>query len=276
MSKTEKLTLKLDSQAMNTYQQCPRKYQFSFIKNIEPQQTKTALSIGSVFHDMFEFVNKGLIEGKELRDLVLEAANTSKDSENLSIEEKTFVIKRFLEYFSYYKIEDSKYQIVAAEQGFSKILHEDENVIFVYEGRVDCLLYHTVEDSYVWRDYKTHSGRFLYTHTNQFLGYTWAISSPDHKTRGEIDYIGKEKNKTDKTFIREQVKFHDSQVERWKERAIDTYYRIVKDYQFIENMSQCQGMYGVCSFSKLCERNPEIHPQIIQIHYQQKEHWSAW
>lgn len=270
--------LKLDSQALNTYQQCPRKFFWSFKRNIEPVKRKTALSMGGVMHDLFEFVNTGLIEKRdELRNLILEALQTV-DMSEVSSEERALITKRFLEYFNYWQVEDSKYELVACEKGFSKTIYEDSNVLFVYEGRIDALFYHNREQVYVWRDYKTHSGQKLYKHTNQFYGYTWALT--EYGCRGEIDYIGKNKtfnpNEPSKTFEREIVKFHQSQVDRWVVRAIDTFYDIYRDTRYHERMSACQGKYGVCSFHTLCERDPSIHESLIQINYKEKEKWSAW
>ena len=270
----ERTVVTMDSQMLTTFQTCPRKYYWAFIRSIEPVHKKNALSMGSIFHDLFEFVNKGLIEKKaELPYLVMEAVQSVNFGE-VSVEDKVFITKRFMEYFEHWKIEDSYYQPITAEAGFSKILFENEDVVFIYEGRIDLLTLNKRDNTLVWRDYKTSSGHKLYHHTNQFLGYTWAMG--ESTAYGMLDYIGKQATKTDKTFEREIVKFHPNQVERWKERAIRTYWNFIIDINYEEHLSGCDTKYGLCGFTTLCERDPEIHEQLIQIKYQPKESWSAW
>lgn len=272
---TDRKVLALDSQALTAYQRCPRKYHFSFIRNIERKISKKSLDMGTLMHDMFEFVNKGLLEDKPLNNLCLDAVMQASSAE-LSTEDKMFVTKRFLEYFEHYSLQDSSYKLLSAEKGFSKIIYEDSEHLFVYEGRMDAVFYNRRENCLVWRDYKTRTGQnSWYHHVNQFYGYTWALSD-DGECRGELDYIGKADKKTDKTFEREIVEFSKDQLERWKVRTINTFYKIVNDIDFEQNNSACEGKYGVCSFNRLCERDPLIHDQIIQIEYKEKERWAAW
>lgn len=273
---SEKITLSLDSQALTSYQQCPKHYWFAHRMHLESLDKGKALNFGTIVHELFDFVNKGILQGESVGSLIFPAFDAQKEAlDKLPTEEKTFLMKRFVEYFSHWKIEDSRYKLISAEDGFSKVIFENDHVLFVYEGRIDALYYNTRENCYVWRDYKTSSGRSIYTHNNQFLGYTWALG--DRTSRGEIDYIGKQATKTERTFQREIVKFHESQIERWVERTKRTFFQILNDIEFHENQSACDTKFGVCIFHKLCERDPAIHPQMIQISYKVREkQWSAW
>lgn len=275
----ERITLALDSQQLTAYERCPRSYWYSHVKSIETKQERKALNIGSVVHDLFEYVNRGLIAGKEsLGMLVLDALRSEAESlEKLSPEEKTFILKRFSEYYKHWEVDNKRYQLISAEKGFSKIIYEDNNYLFVYEGRLDAMFYDKKDDQFNWWDYKTHTGNYtLYKHCNQFYGYTWALMD-EGTSCGTIDYIGKQKEKTDKTFFREQVKFSPSQIARWKERAVRTYFNIVNDTNFHQNTTACEGKYGLCAYTMLCERDPEIQDQLIQIYYKEREKvWTAW
>lgn len=271
-----KIVLSNDSQKLTAYQRCPQLYKLSHVDHLQRRQKSQGLSKGSFIHHMFEFVNKRLIAGDNLGTALLALQKEAYNVKDIDVADVTFLYKRFLQYWEYWSSSQERFKLVTVEKGFTKTLYEDDTYLFTYEGKIDALFHDLKDDTYFWRDYKSRKGAYsLYPHNNQFLGYCWSIEG-----RGEIDYIStaKHTDKTDlsKIFEKTVVKFHQSQIDRWVSDTVQWYFRMLEDSQYTQNRSSCQTMYGVCQFSDLCERNPEIHPQLIKIDYETREPWTAW
>lgn len=267
--------LTLDSQQLTSFQSCKRKYYYYFKENIELRPTKepTGINKGAFIHTMFETYNGLRLEGTGHQEALQKTLFEAGRSDKLEVEVKVLLIRRFIEYFEYWK--DDAYDLVASEEGFSKILYSDPEVLFIYEGRIDAVVYNKKEKRFIWRDYKSHSGHFIYDHNNQFLGYTWALGEG---SRGEIDYFSTVKTPypASKLFQRHLVEFTKEQVDLWVEDAIGIFWEIFKVEKYHRNLSQCQGKFGICQYSKLCERPKYIHDPIKRAYYQEKERWQAW
>lgn len=275
-----KTALALDSQMVSAYQRCPKLFYWKFVRNISKPIKGKNLDTGTIFHNLFEWANKRLKDGESLAAIKRDTITCDVLKNVEDFQHRMFILKRFLEYWEYWTNAEVGVQekIIAAEEGFTKKLYEDDEHIFLYEGRVDVVfkrkMKNELEPRLYWKDYKTFNGSYsLYPHQNQFLGYSWAFDN----CLGIVDYIGKQAKLTDNTFKRELIKFNRGQLEQWRQLTIATFFDILKDKDFRLRLTSCQHMYGLCTFHELCERSPEAREQLIPVNFvENTEKWQAW
>ena len=173
-------------------------------------------------------------------------------------EDRLPIASRMMQYFRKYKNESFK--ILAVEKGFSKVLYEDKNVYFVYEGRPDLVVDFGSSYGHGPVDHKSESRRSdIYEFNNQFQGYCWAMGSK----LGMINYLGlqKESNegKKDDVLRRTIFNFSEGQLEAWKNKTIKWYFRVMQSIN--SNLylpsGNCEGKYGTCVFHEICEQPSE-------------------
>ena len=184
------------------------------------------------------------VNSKEIIDL------KTKTRKTLELEDdKLHIATRLMEYFHKYRYE--KYPIIAVEQGFSKILHEDKHVLFSYSGRPDLVLDYG-RFGIGAMDHKSESRESnIAKFNNQFIGYTWAL---DAKV-GIINYIGLQKDSSEGSVLRRDAfTFTQNQIDRWRSDTIEWYYRIlhsIVNKKYLRSW-RCEGKYGVCLYNTLC------------------------
>lgn len=273
-----KFTLTLNSHSLSYFQNCEEHYHFA-----------VDLSITKDTEEYYPFVKGGIIS--KVLELWYRAKLRKYSSARMEeLEFKLFKIvtqrkdlkkdglhigSRLMQYFEKYR--EEKWQILAIEKGFSKILYEDQHVLFTYEGRPDLIVDFGSNFGHGPVDHKSESRKFgLYHFQNQFLGYCWASNS----TLGVINYIGLQIDSNDGDVLRrESFNFLPSQIEQWKSDTIAWYYRVMKS---IVNKSylrswRCEGKYGLCQFTNICEQ-PNERTKLIKIKNEYKEvpKYSSW
>jgi hypothetical protein len=159
---------------------------------------------------------------------------------------------------------------LAVEKGFSKILHEDDENLFVYEGRPDLIA--EANGKRIAVDHKTRSASHsIYEHNNQVLGYLWAGQA----TCFVYNYLTL--TKTPK-FERAPFEFYESQIQAWVENTRETFFRIKADVvnsQFLKTL-QCQTKYGVCDFAPVCEQPKDsVKLHILNSNFK-KRNYRSW
>lgn len=280
-----RLVLSINSHSISNYQGCTLKYKFS---NIEGLETKGKISLGlikgTLWHRMQKIWNDSIYNLQptkptsndkfEIHKLCSDWLNKNCPPEIVPLD-RLLILKRFAEYRSKY-LEISG-TIVAVEKGFTKELYRDDYVIIVYEGKID-LLIQRHDGILVWRDYKTQHPKFtqdLYPYSNQFLGYTWAIGN----NHGIVDYTTWSKTITDRTFRAKLETYDNRRLERWKNLTIKWAHKIVRSHileDFIETFSECDGKYGICPFTKICNIEPAFRERVKRNEFNKVEPYKSW
>ena len=178
------------------------------------------------------------------------------------------------------------------EVGFSYNLYEDEERLYILEGRIDLLgkIANNCESG--WADHKFQAReRDLYLKSIQFRNYSMVTQLPI----GVVNYIRfAKKIEKDKTFKRAVISFSRQEMEWWKDRLIATFNRIENattdslfknDEQWylesdtLRNRAMCGGKFGyACDYTPMCEN--AMLPALIQINeqsvFKQKPAWRPW
>lgn len=282
----KRISLSADASQVSDFMRCPRLWYYKYIRNIEPPQIQyvkdgevkaSSISKGTMFHALLDNYYKSMPG-----DSVSIANNTVlrylKENPDLDIpnKEQQAIIKRFYEYASYYRTSEFQPMVVngvpQVEVGFTVELLNNDQYYFMLEGRIDL-----ITDKEIFVDHKTQSRAYdYYQFSPQFL--TYALAS--ELSMGCINYISLANVINKDSFRRPCVTYSQELKAQWKEKLIKIFKRMagcIVNNEFEMNESSCQGNFGICKYSELCETQiVHIREKLMQQHYKQREKWEPW
>jgi hypothetical protein len=182
------------------------------------------------------------------------------------------------------------------EVGFSKKIYEDDERLYILEGRIDLIgqIANNVPDG--WADHKWQiRERDLYLSTIQFRNYSMVLE----KEIGVVNYVRLAKKfEPGKTFKRDVISFSRTQIKWWEARVIEMFNRVEnaisssliesnfeKDWQWyqendsLRRRSACSGRYGYpCPYTPICENagNTQFIKLIETTDFKKKPVWRPW
>lgn len=286
-----KTIITLDSSQLAAFSKCPRMWQYSYKERLSsPFQKKKAADKGTLIHLMLQIyyqiltlqptVNKMQIAGEVIKlfDTLVDLKKYDVDAEELK-----FLKLRFTQYVIQYQNNDfrvlSKAGKASVEIGFSKILYEDDFVVYVVEGRLDFLC--EMNGIIMWGDHKTQAqAKTLYKYKPQFLTYSWATGL----SRGMINYVGLQKEVEQRSMRREVMYFPAWKLEEWKTQIMDIFNAIhhTRNFDILEqkkDLSACGGAWdsSPCQFTNLCETQEKgLIENMKKNFYITREKWTPW
>lgn len=287
-----RFTLALDASQISQYLECPRSWYFRYYKHLSRAgQKRAALDKGSLVHQLCDLYYNLRAMNRSVPSMthgtaVINLIKGWKNTFNLSKEDTEFLCMRFFQYAATYMANDfvpvSKNGLPAVELGFSKVLYEDENVLYVVEGRIDLIAdYGGVR---VFVDHKTQAqAKTLYQYCPQFLTYAWATGLD----RGMINYFGLQKEMTKDTFRRQLIFFPKWKIKEWERRMLAVFNSIranLEKSDFLpynpEAMNQhaCGGAFNSspCMFTQLCETSSTEMRRSIETQNYEIRIWKPW
>jgi len=254
-----KFVLTLNSHSLADYQQCPTRYLFTNHLKIQPAETKPAFVRGDLVTRWLAIYYQNKIKHKESRkELLLSPlfwTGRIQKAMRVSTNDAFSLYRVLVSYATNYQ--NDGWEPLAVEKGFSKILYEDDENLFVYEGRPDLIAKDSTGETMVI-DHKTRSMKYqIYEFNNQVLGYLWAGEA----TVFLYNYLTLTNSPG---FERAPFRFSQDQIEDWRENAIDAYFNIKRDIerQKFPKSYQCSSKFGVCEFHRICEQpssNVKLH-----------------
>ncbi len=313
-----RIILALDSHALAYFQSCHKKYWLGHIEHLHAIKNTlewdkdkraflvsskfNAFELGTFIHDITFRMNrlrlralKNKVPFKiEVTDQVILSVGLKRISrcKNFDAEAKMFHTVKLIQYYSILKEQYAFLKPLGAEVGFSKVLYEDNDVCFLYEGRIDYIAKNEPEGSISWIDYKTQSKEYvLYENPNQFLGYSWTLGT----NVGYVQYYGlqagsknagaAEMEREKRKFFRLEPIYHAPQlIEQWKSETIQTFREVASlipfgELAFRRNRAACtSGFSGVCHFARICDNAWAPEPVLsgIKRTFYRKEEWHPW
>lgn len=307
-----KKTLILDSSQIDAFLTCPQLWEYGYKDRLAPisaAKTSEAMAMGTLGHKFLEIYYKERAR-KVTQDEAIEKAlafepeaeercslcDASREEHELIPEDKhifqpkpfplekpkrAFVAQRFREYcYTYSQKDIVPISSDHVEVGFSYKLYEDDECLYVLEGRMDLLGQYG--DNPIWMDHKFQlRSRDLYKKSIQFRNYAMVARETAGITMGMVNYIRMTKEITKDTLKREMITFSKPELDYWKYNLIDIFHEIAKavgDNKYEKNYSSCSGKFGYpCDFTPLCE---EYVPGIIEAKrntlYTIKKEWKPW
>jgi hypothetical protein len=258
---------------------CEQEHYFATILGILPKDVNFSQRRGTHMHNLLYLFYKAKIH-KKLFDGCTNAGlrYLRMACRKLKAEDFMLLGRKYSEYVVYYRQENI--QPIAVEKGFSKILYEDKDHLFIYEGRIDFIGKFPNDPAKFWVDHKTEARKEeLNPDSNQFLGYSWALGT----TNGLINYIGFQTGKSpDEAFRRTIVTHHKELIAEWHEQTIHAYFRLANLHRhsyYTKNRSQCKP-YACqpCMYHELCHQaNPRKVAALISQDFEKRATpWKAW
>lgn len=314
MESKEKYTLTMDASALKMFQTCELMWAYAYREHIKLSSTQvatkaSALDKGTLVHLVLEAFYKAKLkypaeDGYQHGQRALDAFFKHKlvTETYFTNEEIQFIKNRFVNYVAFWRDRDlvpvKKGDAVGVELGFSKVLYEDDNVLFVTEGKID-IINSLGHDVIGFCDHKSQERvNHLYYFRPQMLTYAWATGL----NHAMINYFGLQKDFKDHTFRRESFEIPNWMIKRWEQKMLRIYWYIysrdmslfklkdpsmetieyipeANEIKFNRNESSCSGAFdsSPCQYRYLCETgSDEMRNNIKQFKYEKVEVWQPW
>lgn len=286
-------TLNIDSQMLNSIQNCARKTQYSFVYNLQPLEKEEALEKGDLMHKMLEvYYSLKLDEGANMDSpLWLELMNNADirpaktNAVEIGVDAGIYfasqmaipaeiseeVIEQFKAYCEFYRHDD--WHPISVEEVGSKIMYESEDLRIVYSFKVDLI----AEKGNIIApfDHKTSKQRKEPSSlSNQFIGYCYALGT----NTIIVNKIGFQKTlKPAERFQRYVLSIDNARIEEWAENSIFwiiQYARYMEKDIFPMNLTSCD-KYNGCIFRRICETDRENRGWKLERDFKTVEQWDV-
>lgn len=277
----EKFILRVNSHSLTQFQECRMKFAFNNLMQIRSTEEKHVFLRGkeigrilNLLHYRIRKYNPQTIEErhKVLAPVVNPIHLMRRFGKNFSYDETNIFIRAIGKYLKSYNWDD--WRPIGIETGFSKVIHEDDENLFIYEGRPDMIVLQTKENLLTIGDNKTQSQKYhIYPHNNQVYGYLWGIGARYFF----YNYLHLIK---DPEVRREAFTFNDGQIEAWKTDTIKWMFKMkeaIQEDDFPLCRYSCQDKYGLCEYVKICEfPKPEMKQWIIRSEFKKVPRHESW
>lgn len=173
-------------------------------------------------------------------------------------------------------LKDSWVEEPLVEQGFSFVLLDTPEYLFVVEGRID--LIGELGGRQCFMDHKFQSReRDLYDHSIQFRNYSLATGIPF----GVINYVRLHKEMKDTTLERKLMWFTPLERESWRAELIRIFKEIaacMSRGEWFKRRSSCDGKFGYpCEYVKICDEPLiQVANAMKTAKYVVREKWLPW
>lgn len=301
-----KFTLILDSSQIGLFLTCNQLWNLSAREQIQIKRTREfreTMLMGTYGHAILDSYYKGKAAGKNFALALNEALkfdidnyyckcgllisqHPSTDCTQLEIvpfeldrEKRKIVRDRVQMYAYHWNSENADFEPLnqeSVETGFSVKLYEDDEKLYILEGRIDLIAKLQGLDCIVDHKFQARESE-LYVNSIQFKNYCLATRMP----MMVINYIRFASGKST-TFVRSIISRTSQDNANWHGELITIYDKIahiiMNNQTFEKNWNSCGGQWGQnCQFIQLCEcYDSEIRESRKQQHYEPKRQFRPW
>lgn len=257
----------IDSQKLEGIQSCMYFYDLKFNKHLRPRLAPDYLERGSLIHEMLakyytlkKYRSRWHMNNKTHADIIEICINLGRHKANkmeLPISDVEKTIGVFREYAEFWE-NDSWNNIAFVEQTGAKVLYESDDLIILYEVKIDLGLLKE-GGTIVPVDHKSaQSRRDPNQMANQFKGYCWFTGS----TSIIINEVGFQKTvKPVDKFRRHTLNYSQAMINEWVRNTI-WWVRFALECEdnknYPQNYTSCDKFSG-CQFrDDACAQDPEV------------------
>lgn len=259
-----KIDIVLDATMLDTFMSCAAKFDMRFNLNKTTVEKPYALDNGSMVHEGAEAYYKGLGKGLSYTERRIEMhkavdyAYAFKDSD-LEPSQITRVHEVLDENVAYWRSKDERMQIIAVEEAFSYLLHEDETIRLIMIGKIDMVV---TDDRYTnvpydHKSYERDSKFATLRKKNQFSNYANALQSNYlivNRIGFQTSLTPQEKHK------RVPIAYDPLYMEQWKANVIKwayIYLDCAATNEWPLNDTSCDKFNRVCEYYDVCNASGE-------------------
>lgn len=246
----------LDATMLDTFMSCECKFNYRFNLNKIPVGSAKPLERGTVIHSGFEHYFKSLQNRVTFNDSLASGIDAMKKDAvltDLTVEEVDLYIKSFTESCNYYRSRDEQMEILAVEQAFQYLLHEDEVMRLYMIGKIDLLVNEPGYNNLPY-DHKSYERTYpTDKKAVQFCNYAYATGS---------NYLMVNKVGLQKTLSIEQkhkripLSYDPLFMEEWKDDMVNRAYQYlecVTTNKWPRNVTSCMKYNRPCEYTEVCD-----------------------
>ena len=274
------INIVLDTTMLDTFCSCPEKFNLRFNKNKVTPVKAMPLDRGTIIHTGAEAYYKELSEShnwvKAVDELVaaikIDGVESDLDSDMVKR-----CVEVMLEWSSFWRSKDESYEILATEEPFAYLLHEDENIKLTMIGKIDLLFtdypqYERCPMDHKGYDRSSNTRRFV----NQFCNYATATGS----NYLIVDKIGFQTSlKPSEKFKRLPMCYDPLILEQWKQDVIKwayIYLDCVLNNSYPRNMTSCDKYNRDCEYLEVCDASGnEAKIYKLEANFKTAEPWDV-
>jgi hypothetical protein len=271
-----------DSQRLASVQSCGYKYHLTFERDLIPVEKQRALEYGDLIHRMLQTyytIHKyrsrwpAHFSMKRMIQICERVAEYYAPSLELELEDVEEALRTFREYVEFYWGE--RLETIAVEQVGSKVMYEDDNLIILYESKIDWIV-SMANVKVMCVDHKTYSRRDeTLGLSNQFMGYCWMTGT----TNLMVNKIGKQKTiKPKEKFLRPIMSYPPPVLEEWRRNAvywIKEALRWKREEYYPKSFTSCKNGSNICIFRTVCEAPLETRLHTIHQLFEKGPKWDV-
>ena len=303
---SEKKVVSIDSTILNTLQLCARKCFYSFELHLQQPDKAEPLERGDLLHKMLELyygmnfattklndrtwiakpdndtvvqcIEAGLFQYGEDHSpwerrvkMSVECGRFFATKMALEINDVEEIIFQFGEYTKFYRYD--KWEPLAVEEVGTKILYEDDEIILVYNFKIDLIM--SNGSIIAPFDHKTSKKRqHPSSLSNQFTGYAYGLD----KMHVIVNKIGFQKTlKPSERFQRDLLTYDATRISEWVQNTVEWQFDFMDHRErgvWPMNFTSCD-KYSGCHFSKLCEKSAEAREWIMERDFVKGKAWDV-
>lgn len=275
---TPKANIVLDASKIDLFETCPARYNYRHNHNkVLPLSSKSpsqrdALDLGGLAHEGLAVYYQQLAEQKHYDDrmsaclMKIRELSSNPEKSNSSPDDVSILLQAIEECCDFWRSEDeNSLEVLAVEQPFAYVLHEDESVRIILSGKIDLLVnYHGIGRNASYdnlpMDHKTYSrDGVVLRKSNQFINYCAAVGS----NYLIVNRIGlhdpnAEKPKTaEEKFKRLPMSYDPVYIQDWKDNLtrmlLNEFLSCVSSGSWEEKPTSCNKFNRLCEYYSICD-----------------------
>jgi len=252
-----KVNIVMDMSQFDMFRLCEQRFNNRYNLNKTAPKKATQLDRGTIVHLSCETYYDSIKNGSSYQDSVNAALSIIRQaaviSTDLEPEDVNRIIDVMEEYYDYWRVVDQNMHIVAVENPFLYLLHEDDEVKIHLAGKIDIL---TSDNQYENKpmDHKSYDRTYEVSRmSNQFKNYCYATKSMFL----DINLIGFQKTlKPHEKFRRVPLSYDPYILEAWKQNVIKVMYHYltcVAEDSWPLNETSCDKYNRRCEYFNVCD-----------------------
>lgn len=255
--KDKKINIVLDTSQYDMFRLCEQRYNYRYNLHKTLSVKAKALDRGTLVHIACETYFESLKSGAKYEYAVNSALMKVKEAgaitSDLDVDEISRIVDVMEEYFDFWRTADQNIKIVAVEQPFLYLLHEDENIKIHMAGKID-LIYSDNKYKNMPLDHKSFDRSYeVGRMSNQFKNYCIATNS----NYLVVDKIGFQKTlKPHEKYLRVPLSYDHIILEAWKQNVVRVMYHYVEcaaDGVWPLNETSCDKFNRKCEYYEVCD-----------------------
>jgi hypothetical protein len=272
-----------DSQKLNAIQKCMRFYRYNMEQAFRPITTPDYFERGDLLHKMLQHYytlrksrcnwEKNHQSHADVVNACIKIGRHYSFKMQIDIAEVENVIDTFQQYTTF-TANDNWYDVVAVEQVGSKVLYEDDDLIILYEFKID-LIINLMNVPAMPIDHKSVSQRReTEMLSNQFIGYCWALGVNNII----VNKIGFQKTlKPPQKFERQTLSYPKSIIDEWIANSVWWIKHAMKlsaENYYPTDYTSCD-KYSGCLFREICRSDISTREYKLRSLFERSEKWDV-